>query len=310
MGGDSGNGAAAAVRLAEGAALREVMDTADPAAWTALDAGVREAAWSTDGYQWLPAWEAEAGRALAEALTGDSGARPLTEGWLALGLCHRQGRIRAAALEQAAARPELLPLMVVRCSDWAPPVRERARRLLVERLDAESAVRLMTLILRVGRRGRGGLRHRSGHPPAARRAPGDIRAAVHRPRPDHPAVRLPLGRRGGVPVPSRTRPRRRPGDRHGHPVPVRGRGPRGARAAGRGRAGRPRPRRRTRTAARCPRGAAPGRWGHRVAAGRAECGGGRLSRRPGRGGAGLCPVCPAAGWRRSARLVPGALREG
>ncbi|MDH6519562.1 hypothetical protein M2163_003453 [Streptomyces sp. SAI-135] len=155
MGGDSGNGAAAAVRLAEGAALREVMDTADPAAWTALDAGVREAAWSTDGYQWLPAWEAEAGRALAEALTGDSGARPLTEGWLALGLCHRQGRIRAAALEQAAARPELLPLMVVRCSDWAPPVRERARRLLVERLDAESAVRLMTLILRVGRRGRG-----------------------------------------------------------------------------------------------------------------------------------------------------------
>ncbi|MFE1836850.1 hypothetical protein [Streptomyces sviceus] len=153
MGGDSGNGAAAAVRLAEGAALREAVDTADPAAWTALDAGVREIA---SGPDWLPAWErTETGRALAEALTGGADARPLTAGWLALGLCHRQGRIRAAALERSAARPELLPLMVVRCSDWALPVREEARRLLAEVLDAESAVRLMPLILCIGRRDRG-----------------------------------------------------------------------------------------------------------------------------------------------------------
>ncbi|MFF4035849.1 hypothetical protein ACFYZ2_39945 [Streptomyces sviceus] len=153
MGGDSGNGAAAALRLAEGASLREAVDTADPAAWTALDAGVREI---TPGPDWLPAWErTEAGRALTEALTGGSDTLPLAEGWLALGLCHRQGRIRAAALERSAARPELLPLLVVRCSDWAPPVREDARRLLAEVLDAESAVRLMPLILRIGRRDRG-----------------------------------------------------------------------------------------------------------------------------------------------------------
>ncbi|KUM89913.1 MULTISPECIES: hypothetical protein [Streptomyces] len=155
-GGTSGNGAAAAVRLAEGAALREAVDTADPAAWTALDAGVREIAWRSDEPRWLPAWErTEAGRALPEALADGSGARPLTAEWLALGLCHRQGRIRAAALERAARRPELLPLLVVRCSDWAPPVRAEARRLLAEVLDAESAVRLLPLILRVGRRDRG-----------------------------------------------------------------------------------------------------------------------------------------------------------
>ncbi|WP_020115888.1 hypothetical protein [Streptomyces canus] len=153
MGGDSGNGAAAAVRLAEGAALREAVDTADPAAWTALDAGVREI---TPGPDWLPAWErTEAARTLPGALTGGSDARPLSAGWLALGLCHRQGRIRAAALERAATLPQLLPLMVVRCSDWVPPVRADARRLLAEVLDAESAVRLMPLILRIGRRDRG-----------------------------------------------------------------------------------------------------------------------------------------------------------
>ncbi|MGC0341343.1 hypothetical protein [Streptomyces sp. SLBN-8D4] len=153
MGGDSGNGAAVAVRLAEGAALREAVDTADPAAWTALDTGVREI---TPGPDWLPAWErTEAGRTLTGALTGGSDVRPLTAGWLALGLCHRQGRIRAAALERATTLPQLLPLMVVRCSDWAPPVRADARRLLAEVLDAESSVRLMPLILRIGRRGRG-----------------------------------------------------------------------------------------------------------------------------------------------------------
>lgn len=147
---------AAAVRLVEGVALREAVDTADPAAWVALDARARQSGWSADGSMWLPAWEqTAAGKALAKALRAGSVAGPLTEAQLALALCHREGAIREAALERASAYPELLPLVVLRCADWAEPVRETARRLLVEQLDAEAAVRLLPLLLRIGRRGRG-----------------------------------------------------------------------------------------------------------------------------------------------------------
>lgn len=148
---------AAAVRLVEGVPLREAVDTADPAAWVALDAGTRQiTAWRTDEGLWLPAWErTEAGKALTEALRARSVAGPLTEAQLALALCHREGTIREAALQRVPGHPELLPLVVVRCSDWAPPVRQEARRLLTELLDAESAARLLPLILRIGRRGRG-----------------------------------------------------------------------------------------------------------------------------------------------------------
>ncbi|MFG2457484.1 hypothetical protein ACGFWE_10465 [Streptomyces sp. NPDC048523] len=130
MDGDTADSAAVAVRLAEGASLREMLDTTDPAAWLALDAAVRQTAWRP-------------------------GADPLTEAQLALALCHRDGRIRAAALQQAPAYPGLWPLVVVRCSDWAAPVREDARRVLAKVLDPGSAVRLMPLILRIGRRSRG-----------------------------------------------------------------------------------------------------------------------------------------------------------
>jgi hypothetical protein len=172
MRGNIGDGTAAAVRLAQGASLSEAVDTADPSAWIALDAGVRDTG-ALGGGPWLPpAWErTESGRALTDALRGSGRRGPcavvpggdqgrtaaglLTEGRLALGLCHRDGRIRTAALERAAAYPGLLPLVVVRCADWAPPVRADARRLLAEVLDPGSAVRLMPLILRIGRRGRG-----------------------------------------------------------------------------------------------------------------------------------------------------------
>lgn len=74
---------------------------------------------------------------------------------LALALCHPNGRVREAALEGAAEHPVLLPLLVVRAGDWVAPVRERARRLLGERLDVETAAALAPLILQVGRRERG-----------------------------------------------------------------------------------------------------------------------------------------------------------
>ncbi|MFC3576479.1 hypothetical protein ACFOZ0_24975 [Streptomyces yaanensis] len=160
-----GGGEAAAVRLAQGESLGRVLPGDDPAAWIALDAGVRQGVWHADEHTWLAAWAGtEGGRALVAALRQDNARgltavprrmKPLTESQLALALCHWDGRIRQAALERVADHPGLLPLVVVRCSDWAPQVREDARRRLAEALDAKTAVRLMPLVLRVGRRGRG-----------------------------------------------------------------------------------------------------------------------------------------------------------
>ncbi|MGW6740203.1 hypothetical protein ACWGDX_05535 [Streptomyces sp. NPDC055025] len=143
---DTGDGTAAAVRLAEGAPLRSALDVTDPGDWLALDAGAREAV----GYRsrFLPEWEHSAPLPVDLARLGESR--------LALALCHRDGRIRQEAVCRSARYPGLLPLIVIRCADWAGPVRERARRLLREVLDMDSAVDLAPLILRVGRRDRGG----------------------------------------------------------------------------------------------------------------------------------------------------------
>ncbi|MET8079370.1 hypothetical protein [Streptomyces sp. NPDC005303] len=154
MRGSTRNGTQAAVRLAEGAALREaVVDPADPAVWIELDDAVRHNGWSGADGTWLPEWQrTEQGRALTEAFRrGDR----LTDAQLALALCHRDGRIRRGALGQVAGRPEVLPLVVVRCADWAEPVRERARTRWAEAVTVETAVALTPLALRVGVRTRG-----------------------------------------------------------------------------------------------------------------------------------------------------------
>ncbi|MEU9147569.1 hypothetical protein [Streptomyces sp. NPDC048349] len=70
-------------------------------------------------------------------------------------LCHPDGRIREAALD--AARP-LLPLVAIRCADWVPAVRERARAVLAEALAADPSrtlIELTPLVLRLARRERG-----------------------------------------------------------------------------------------------------------------------------------------------------------
>ncbi|WP_351224087.1 hypothetical protein [Streptomyces sp. NPDC002133] len=94
-------------RIAQGAPVHAALDVGDPAAWLDFDAEVR--------FQRPSIRE-----------TGAAGTthRPA----LALALCHRDGRIRESALVQAAARPDLLPLIVVRTADWAAPVRGRTRR--------------------------------------------------------------------------------------------------------------------------------------------------------------------------------------
>ncbi|MCX5242523.1 hypothetical protein OG824_45730 [Streptomyces prunicolor] len=108
--------------------MDEKMDGRDPLAWLRLDEMLR-----CEPY--APAW--------------------LAEPELAIDLCHRDGRIREAALQQAVGCSELLPLVVVRCADWVEQVRERARELLRASLDVETGVALAPLILLFGRRGRG-----------------------------------------------------------------------------------------------------------------------------------------------------------
>ncbi|MFB7851592.1 hypothetical protein ACFC34_31930 [Streptomyces sp. NPDC056053] len=142
---ETGDGAAAAVRLAGGAPLRDVLDADDPDSWLALDAAVREGVWYRSRFR--PEWE-HAGPLPADLTR-------LDEPRLALALCHRDGRIRQEAMSRSPRYPGLLPLIVIRCADWAAPVREHARPLLREALDADSATGLAPLILRVGRRARG-----------------------------------------------------------------------------------------------------------------------------------------------------------
>ncbi|WP_413754770.1 hypothetical protein [Streptomyces sp. MMBL 11-3] len=139
------DGAAAAIQLAEGAPLRNTLDTADPSDWLALDAGARHTAWRHPHF--VPEWEHCA------SLPADMS--QLGESQLALALCHRDGRIRQEALHQAARYPHLFPLVVIRCADWVGPVREHARQLLRKALNVDLALDLAPLILRVGRRDRG-----------------------------------------------------------------------------------------------------------------------------------------------------------
>lgn len=106
----------------------EKLDLGDPLAWLWLDEALRREPYAPAG---------------------------LAEPELAIALCHHDGRIREAALQQAVGYPALLPLVVVRCADWVGQVRERARELLAEALDVESGVALAPLILLFGRRGRG-----------------------------------------------------------------------------------------------------------------------------------------------------------
>lgn len=146
MRGDIKGGEVAARRLAEGAALPDVLDAEDPMAWLGLDAGVRS--WS----HWLQP-------ELLPTLTEVEGRRPghvdLPQSRLALALCHRDGRVREAALGRAIRCPALWPLVVVRTADWVLPVRERAQEALRAVLDLDAAVRLAPLILLGARRGRG-----------------------------------------------------------------------------------------------------------------------------------------------------------
>ncbi|MFJ6579884.1 hypothetical protein ACIQMY_28470 [Streptomyces sp. NPDC091368] len=84
---------------------------------------------------------------------------PVTATALALALCGPDGRTREAALSLVGASPALLPLVVVRCADWAAPVRNRARAVLRAEVPGLAPVhlgRLTAVALAAGDRLRGG----------------------------------------------------------------------------------------------------------------------------------------------------------
>ncbi|MET7431845.1 MULTISPECIES: hypothetical protein [Streptomyces] len=161
---DVKDGTAAAMQLAKGAPLHRALDVADPSDWLVLDAGVREVAWYRP--QLLPDWE--------HSVPLPSDLSQVGESQLALALCHRDGRIRQEAVRQSARYPGLLPLVVIRCADWAGPVRECARQRLREALDVDSALDLAPLILRVGRRDRGAFGVDLLGPTLRRASPGQL----------------------------------------------------------------------------------------------------------------------------------------
>ncbi|NGO77274.1 hypothetical protein G6045_16645 [Streptomyces sp. YC504] len=157
---DSSEGVAAALRLVQGAPLGEALDTTDPEAWVSLDVGVRElrgpqrlllptrAELAGQRFSWEPD---------ATLPTVRLRAKELVDTRLALALCHPDGRVREASIREAAGRPQLLPLIVVRATDWAAPVRERARaalRTALPLLDRAQLTGLAPVILRVAGRER------------------------------------------------------------------------------------------------------------------------------------------------------------
>ncbi|WP_051696241.1 hypothetical protein [Streptomyces sp. NRRL S-244] len=101
-----------------------------PASWIAFDAEIRR------GHSpWFP---------------GPRGAARIE-----VRLCHPDGRVREAALQGP--KPPL-PLVAIRCADWVPAVRDRARRVLAEALAARPAdtlIGLTPLVLRLGGRDQG-----------------------------------------------------------------------------------------------------------------------------------------------------------
>ncbi|WP_432087699.1 hypothetical protein [Streptomyces sp. bgisy095] len=126
--------------------LARTLTGSDPGAWTDFDEDVRaELRW---------------GRSVPPVRTwfpGDPDRRP-TAAETAVALCDPDGRAREAALSFARGLPELLPLVVVRCADWAGPVRERARSVLraeLPGLPPEAFGGLLAVALLTGGRLRG-----------------------------------------------------------------------------------------------------------------------------------------------------------
>ncbi|MGP3990149.1 HEAT repeat domain-containing protein [Streptomyces sp. 3N207] len=101
-------------------------------AWVAYDLAVRRE------WYWIP----------------DPHSRPERPSDPAVALCHGDGRVREAAL-RTGVPGGLLPLVALRCADWAGPVREAARRVLAD-AGPEALVRAAHVVLHAAARKHGG----------------------------------------------------------------------------------------------------------------------------------------------------------
>ncbi|WP_369143221.1 hypothetical protein [Streptomyces sp. R44] len=194
---------AAATRLAGGTPLTSAIDTSDATAWTGLDLAVRELARfrpspppdhaRATGRRFRWRWDALL-PSLSPSRRGPEEPEPdepepeepePEEPELPLALCHPDGRIREAALRRAAGLPAptlrpLLPLVAIRCADWAEPVREPARDLLRAALPGvgpDTIVVLTAVVLRITAR-RYGEAARTMVEAALREAPGPVLDAL------------------------------------------------------------------------------------------------------------------------------------
>ncbi|MEV6250028.1 hypothetical protein AB0M38_28045 [Streptomyces sp. NPDC051742] len=126
--------------------LARALEGGETGRWAELDEHIRAAVrWgpAVHGLTWLPG--------------GTGGRRPTTPE-LAFALCGPDGRLREAALAYAADAPALLPLVAIRCADWAGPVRERARAVLraeLPRLTPEALGPVAAVALRAAQRAHG-----------------------------------------------------------------------------------------------------------------------------------------------------------
>ncbi|MFC9249138.1 HEAT repeat domain-containing protein [Streptomyces sp. NPDC057136] len=158
-------------RLLLGKPLSAALDTADPEAWVDLDRRIRSATARRSGVQPLGAMlrdrRAHGSGSVdwATAPRWDEETRDVTwsrfppsEPENAIVLCHDRWQAREAALAFAVGRPALLPLLLIRCADSHPQVRERARRLAGKALDASGALasQMVPLVLRLSLRPHGG----------------------------------------------------------------------------------------------------------------------------------------------------------
>ncbi|MFE7598896.1 hypothetical protein [Streptomyces sp. NPDC057494] len=128
--------------------LAQALRASGTGAWTDLDQHIRA------GLRWGP------GIAPVHTWFPAAADRGPTAPQLAVALCGPDGRTREAALNHVGRSPELLPLVVVRCADWAEPVRVRALAVLraeLPGLGPEAVGRLTAVALRTGDRLRGGV---------------------------------------------------------------------------------------------------------------------------------------------------------
>ncbi|MFI5590761.1 hypothetical protein ACIA5G_37335 [Amycolatopsis sp. NPDC051758] len=113
----------------------------DTARWAEFDQVVRSASWTNQSWYRFRGHESR-----------DLGRNPARE-VLAEAACHGNGHMRETAVERLAVStdPEALPLLLVRCVDWVRTIRDRARPLVLSKLD-EPALREMLPLIGVLRR--------------------------------------------------------------------------------------------------------------------------------------------------------------